>query len=272
MTHRTIRKAASYTILIIAAFVSIFPFYWILAGATNTSNELAQGKLTIGPYFLVNMWNLFHKYKVVEALSNSIKIALITVVFSLLATSLAAYGFEKFRTKWSERIYSIYLLAMMIPFSAMMIPLFKMMADLKLVNTSTAVILPAISSVFLIFFFRQNFKAFPDDVLEAAKIDGAGDTYIFFKIVMPNMKSTYAAAAIYAFMTSWNNYLWPLVVLQSPEKKTMTLLISDLAAEYYVVDYSVQMAGILIAILPMTIVFFVMQKSFVEGLTGSVKG
>ena len=79
-------------------------------------------------------------------------------------------------------------------------------------------------------------------------------------------------AAIYAFMTSWNNYLWPLVVLQSPEKKTMTLLISDLAAEYYVVDYSVQMAGILIAILPMTIVFFVMQKSFVEGLTGSVKG
>lgn len=89
---------------------------------------------------------------------------------------------------------------------------------------------------------------------------------------MPNMKSTYAAAAIYAFMTSWNNYLWPLVVLQSPEKKTMTLLISDLAAEYYVVDYSVQMAGILIAILPMTIVFFVMQKSFVEGLTGSVKG
>ena len=99
MTHRTIRKTASYTILIIAAFVSIFPFYWILAGATNTSNELAQGKLTIGPYFLVNMWNLFHKYKVVEALSNSIKIALITVVFSLLATSLAAYGFEKFRTK-----------------------------------------------------------------------------------------------------------------------------------------------------------------------------
>lgn len=272
MSWKKVRAFLCYAVLALASFISIFPFYWMLAGATNTSNDVAQGKLTIGPYFLVNMWKLFEKYKVVEALLNSLKIAGITVALSLIATSLAAYGFEKFRTKASERIYSIYLLAMMIPFSAMMIPLFKMMAAVKLVNNHIAIILPAISSVFLIFFFRQNFKAFPDDILEAARIDGAGDWYIFFRVVMPNMKSTYAAAAIYAFMTSWNNYMWPLVILQSPEEKTMTLLIADLAAEYYVVDYAVQMAGLLIAVLPMTIVFFVMQKSFVEGLTGSVKG
>lgn len=263
---------AKYLLLSIAAFISIFPFYWMVAGATNTSNAIAQGNLMPGNFLFTNLKNLFATYDIPRIMFNSFKIAVVSVGVNLTITSMAAFGFEKFKTKWSERIYSIFLISMMIPFSALMIPLFKMMAGLHLVNTHLAVIMPTMASTFLIFFFRQNFKSFPNDILEAARIDGATNIYAFFRIVMPSMKATYAAAAIYSFMTAWNNYLWPLIVLQTDATKTMTLMISSLSTSSYVADYGMQMMALVIATIPMMILFLVMQRSFVEGMTGSVKG
>lgn len=266
------KKVMIYLILIIASFVSIFPCYWMFIGATNTSKDVAGGRLIIGNYLMENMNKLFSKYPVRYALINSIKIAVITVVGSLLVTSLAAYGFEKFTTKMSNKVYNLFLLGMMIPPAILVIPLFRIMASMNLVNNHFAVILPAIPSIFLIFFFRQNFKSLPDSILESARIDGANELMIFFRIVVPSMKNVYAAAAIYAFMTSWNNYMWPLIALQSEKNKTLTLIVSSINSSTYVADYGVQMAGLAIATLPMLIVFLVMQRSFVEGMTGSVKG
>ena len=260
-----------YAFLIICSFISVFPFYWMIAGATNTSNQVAEGKLSLGTHFLKNLSALLGAYNIPLIMWNSLKISLVTVVLSLLVTSMAAFGFEKFNTRRSELIYSILLLFMMIPFATLVIPLFKMMAGLNLVNQHLALILPYISNIFLIFFFRQSFKSFPDDTMDSGRIEGAGNYTIFFKLVFPMMKSTYAAAAIYAFMNSWNSYLLPLIILQTEDKYTMTLLISGLSSASYVANYGVQMMAIVIATLPTLILFLMMQKSFVAGMTGSLK-
>ncbi|HOJ92715.1 MAG TPA: carbohydrate ABC transporter permease [Dictyoglomaceae bacterium] len=259
-----------YLFLILISFISIFPFFWMIVGATNKSVDILKGKLFFGTALIENLKNLFANYSVGNILINSFKISLITVVGSVLISSLAAYGFEFYPARSRERIYSFFLGTMMIPFAALMVPLFRLMNSFQLLDSHWGVILPMIPSVFLIFFFRQNFKSYPKEIIMAARVDGASEFKIFFSIVFPSMISTYAAAAIYAFMTSWNSYMWPLVVLQSENKKTMTLLVSTLASGY-TPDFGVIMVSVVIATLPMLIVFFSLQRYFVQGILGSVK-
>lgn len=159
---------------------------------------------------------------------------------------------------------------MMIPQVATLIPLFKMMSKLGFINTVWGFMLPAISTPFLIMMFRQNSRNFPIDIMEAARIDGLSEIGIFFKMYMPVQKSTYAAAAVITFMNAWNSYLWPKVILNKPDAITMPMLIANLAAGY-TVDYGVLMMGVLFCSIPTMLVFFVLQKQFAEGITGSVK-
>ncbi len=261
-----------YLVLIIASFIAIFPCYWMVASAFNSTEEIAAGRILPSTHLIENLKNLFETYQIAQGLWNSTKIAVITVVASLLLTSLAAYGFEKFKTKISEKVYNVILIAMMVPFTALVVPLYKIMASVGLSNSEWAVILPAIGSIFLLFFFRQSFKAIPNEMLEAARIDGASELRVFLQIVLPSMKPTYAAAAIYAFMNSWNNYMWPMIVLSSPSKKTIILQVAKIVTSGYYPDYGVQMAGLVIATAPIALIFLILQRNFVEGLTGSVKG
>ncbi len=187
---------------------------------------------------------------------------------------MAGYGFEIYKSRKKERLFTILLLSMMVPFAALMIPLYRMFSNLNGtilgINSFLVVILPSVSTAFLIFFFRQNVKAFPKDLVEAARLDGLKELSIFFRVYLPTAKNTYAAAAIITFMSSWNNYLWPLVALQSPDKRTVPLVLSAMGASY-TPDYGMIMAGLVIATLPTAIVFFVLQKQFVQGMIGSVK-
>ena len=223
-----------------------------------------------GAHLIENLRNLFATYPILDGILNSLKISLITVVGSLLVSSLAAYGFEKFRTRNSEKAYTIFLIGMMIPTTSLVIPLYRMMASAKLVDSHLAIILPAIGSIFLLFLFRQSFKSLPDEILESARSDGASELRIFLQIVLPSRRSTYAAAGIYAFMMSWNNYMWPKIILQTNESITMPMLVSNLLSGY-TVDYGMLMLGVLICTIPTAIVFFFFQKSFTEGITGAVK-
>ena len=150
------------------------------------------------------------------------------------------------------------------------IPLFTMMSKLKLLNTVWGFALPAISTPFMIMMFRQNSRNFPPDIMEAARIDGLSELAIFFRMYMPVMKSTYAAAAVITFMNAWNAYLWPRVVMTDNRAQTMPMLIANLAGGY-TIDYGMLMMGVLFCSLPTMIVFFVLQKQFTEGITGSVK-
>lgn len=276
--RRPIAKLFQYLFLSAAALISIFPFVWMIICATNSAVDINRGTILPGGYLMTNLKNLFSVQQgFLKALGNSAIIAVITTVLALLVSSFAGYGFEIFRTKTRDRVFNFLLLSMMIPFATLMIPLFRMFGKLNELglnviglNSFPAVIVPAISTAFLIFFFRQNTKSFPKDIIAAARIDGLNEPSIFFRVYLPVMNSTYAAAAIITFMNSWNSYLWPLVVLQTPDKKTVPLLLSTMWASY-TPDYGMIMAGIVIATLPTTLIFFLMQKQFVQGMIGSVK-
>ena len=245
----------TYFILSLASLISLFPFYWMITGATNKAVDITSGKLLPGGELLNNFANLMKNTNITQAFFN---------------TALAAYGFEMYSSKTREGIYKGFLLSMMIPFAALMIPLFSLIVKLGLINNYWGIILPSIASAFLVFFFRQNFKAVPKEMIEAARIDGAGEFTIFFQIVLPPMKSSFAAAAIIVFTTHWNNFLWPLIVLQTDKAKTLTLVISSLSSAYFV-DYGVLMLAIIISTFPVIVIFLTMQKQFVEGMIGSSK-
>lgn len=267
---RKLRYTFIYIFLTISAFISVFPFFWMIVGSTNTSVDVIKGKLTFGNQLTTNLKNLWDNYNLGGVLINSIKISIFVVVFSLIVSSMAGYGFEMYSSKSRNRIYSAILVTLMIPFAALMVPLFRLMNFLNLIDSHWGVILPMIPSVFLVFFFRQNFSQYPKEIIMAARVDGANELKIFFSIVLPSMRSTYAAAGIYAFMTSWNAYLWPLVIIQSEQKKTLVLLISNLASGY-TPDFGTVMMAVVITTLPMLIVFFSLQRYFVQGVLGSVK-
>lgn len=274
---KKMKRVFTYLFLSVATFVSIFPFLWMIVSMTNKSVDVTQGRLIPGTHFIQNLTKLFETVDIVPALINSTIIAVITTFLTLLVSSLAGYGFEMYRTRGKDIVFNILLLSMMIPFAAIMIPLYRLFGNISgfapLIGFDTlgAAILPTMTTAFFIFFFRQNTKMFPKELIEAGRMDGLSELGIFFRIFVPSMKTTYAAAAIIAFMNSWNNYLWPLVILQSPEKQTVPLLISKLGSSY-APDFGVIMTAIVITTLPTALVFFFMQKHFVAGMMGSVKG
>jgi len=270
------KRFFTYLFLSIVSFVSIFPFLWMVISSTNKSVDVTKGRLLPGTHLMENFRKLLDTTDLQLSLANSAKISITTTVLALLIASLAGYGFEVYKSRSKDVVFNILLLSMMIPFAAMMVPLYRMFANISNVapwmgiDTMTSVILPTVTTAFLIFFFRQSTKMFPKELLEAGRIDGLSELSIFLRIYIPTMKTTYAAAAIITFMSSWNNYMWPLIVLQTPETKTMPLLISILGSGY-APDFGMILVAIVIGTLPTAVVFFLMQKQFVAGMTGSVK-
>lgn len=264
------RLIPTYIFLIVVSFLSVFPFYWMISAATNTSFEIANGKITIGGHLAENFKNLISQNNLWRAMGNSFLYAVIQTILAIFICSLAGFGFELYHTKKKDRVFSFLLLAMMIPQVATMIPLFKLLSTAKLLNSVWGFILPSISTPFLIMMFRQNSRNFPVDVMEAARIEGLREIQIYFRMYMPMMKATYAAAAVITFMNAWNSYLWPKVIMTIPEAQTMPMLIANVASGY-TTDYGILMTGVLFCSAPTMIVFFVLQKQFAEGITGAVK-
>lgn len=264
------RLIPTYIFLGIVAFLSVFPFYWMIAAATNESIDVARGKLTFGSHAAANFQKLIENYDLWGCMANSFKYAIIQTLVAIFICSLAGFGFELYHDKKKDMVFTILLLAMMIPGVATMIPLFKMISSMKLLNTVWGFMLPGISTPFLIMMFRQNSRNFPIDTMEAARIDGLKEWQIFFQMYMPMMKSTYAAAGVITFMNAWNAYLWPKVIMTNSNAQTMPMLIANMSAGY-TIDYGMLMMGVLFCSVPTMIVFFVLQKQFAEGITGAVK-
>ena len=281
MSKKTkVMNVIQYIILIILTVVSIFPFFWMVIAATNKSVDVTRGTLLPGTYLAENLRHLMESdLQYMTAFKNSLIIAVVTTTLAMVVSSAAGYAFEVYKSKVRDRVFSIVLLSMMVPFAALMVPLFRLFSKFNKIpglsriglNSSGAVIIVAVATAFLIFFFRQNTKTFPKELIEASRIDGLGEFGIFTRIFMPTMKSTYAAAIVVTFMTSWNNYLWPLIALQSEQKRTLPLIISAMGSSY-TPDYGMMMTAVVLATLPTALIFFLKQKQFVAGMTGSVKG
>lgn len=267
---KNLKSFFKHTILIIISFVSVFPFIWMIISATNVSKDITMGKLSFGKALFDNVQKAFATADIGRAFLNSLQLAIIITLLSIIICSLAGYAFVVYPSQGKETLFMVLIVSMMVPFAARIIPMFRMFSQMKLLNNYLSIILPAIGSPFLVFFFKQNTHAFPMETIQAARVDGCNEFQIFYKIYIPMMKSTYAAAAIFAFMASWNNYMWPLIALQSNSKFTLPLTISNLAAGFNP-DYGIIMVGIIISTLPTILVFFLLQKQFVEGILGSVK-
>ena len=259
-----------YAFLVIVSFISVFPLYWAFISSCNNTQQILGGRMIPSTHLMENLRNLFAQQDVLTALKNSFATTLFQVVLSLAISSIAGYGFEIYHDKWKDRVMSVLMLAMMVPFVAVLVPLFQMFSKMGLLNTWVGFFLPSLATPFLIMYFRNSARTFPKDTIEAARIDGLNEFQIFVRMFVPMMKPTYAAAATITFMNAWNSYLWPKVIMQTGNATTMPMLVSNLMGGY-VIDYGVVMAGVTICSLPTVIIFFCLQKSFTNAVAGAVK-
>ena len=264
------QKILVYTFLVIISLLSIFPIYWMACAATNTSVDIMRGKLIPGGYLIENFKSLIGNQDLGRAFVNSVRNSVLLTLFSMIICSIAGYGFEVYHQKSKDILFTVLLTAMMLPFVAIMIPLFTMFSKAGMVNSWLAFMLPGLSTPFLIMMFRQAARSFPKEIIEAARRDGLSEVGIFFTMFVPTMRSTYGAAVTVTFMSTWNSYLWPKVIFQKNESTTMPMLVANLLGAY-TVDYGMLMLGVLIATLPTAVVFFMLQKQFAEGITGAIK-
>jgi lactose/L-arabinose transport system permease protein len=264
------KKFLAYAFLTVVSLLSVFPLYWMMVAATNKSVAVSRGTLMFGTELFNNIKKLFASQNVGAALGNSFKYSIVMTLVSLFICSIAGYGFEIFHDKAKDRVMSIILLAMMVPFAAIMIPLYQLFSKANLLNSTLGFILPSISTPFLIMMFRQSARSFPVDIMEAARLDGLSEFQIFCLMFVPTMRSTYAAAMTITFMNAWNSYLWPKVIMSDANSITMPMMVANLKSGY-VTDYGTLMLAVLLCTIPTVIVFFLLQKSFAEGITGAVK-
>lgn len=264
-----------YLLLIPGAIVSIFPFIWTAIASTHTSSQVFQAEWTLKPgvNFITNYINLNHFSNVWVNLFNSIFIAVAYTALVCIVDAMAGYAFAKFKFIGRNAIFFICLCSMFIPQQVTMIPLFMEMNAFSLIDTPWAVILPMATTIFGVFLMRQSLTDFPDELLEAARIDGTGEFRIFLQIVVPTIKPAFASLGILSFVQRWGDYMWPLIVLRSKENQTLPLILALMTTPGNPIDFGAALLGAVIVTIPVLIMFLCFQKNFIEGLlSGAVKG
>lgn len=264
-----------YFVLIgISAFM-LLPFVWML----STSFKLPPDIFGFPPQIIPNnfTWDnylfVFQEKNLNRILFNTFTIASLSTLLSLFFTSLGGYGFAKFEFPFKKMLFSMLLATMIIPGAVMMVPTFVIMREFGWVDTFLPLIVPGAANAFGIFFFRQYTSSINDELMDAARVDGASEFLIFIRIIMPIISPGMISLGLIFFMASWNNYLGPLIYLKSPSNWTITLAINALIGGAGLTYWGPQMAMSVISLIPLLIIFLVFQKRFSEGITaGAVKG
>ncbi|MGP8034753.1 MAG: carbohydrate ABC transporter permease [Steroidobacteraceae bacterium] len=267
-------RALLHLALIALAAVTLLPLLWMVAvsfmpagAASAFPPPLLPRHATTANYHL-----LFAAQGVGRYLGNSLWLASLTTLASLVFNSLAGFAFAKLRFAGREAILRTLLAALVIPSQVAMLPLFLMMKWLGLVNTYAGVVLPAAAGIFGVFLVRQYALSIPDELLEAARIDGAGEARIFLRIVLPVLRPILVTLAVLTFLGSWNDFLWPLIVLTDQSMYTLPVALATLSREH-VQDSELMMAGAVLTVLPVLLLFLALQRYYIRGiLMGSVKG
>jgi lactose/L-arabinose transport system permease protein len=241
----------------------------MLIGSTLPSGEIFHlpPKLLPGDYLAKNFQSLNESLGIAKIFWNSIFIAIVYTIASTFICAMAGYAFAKFRFKGKNFFFFIILFSLMIPFQVTLIPLFELMVSFNWLNTYQAIILPSLASPFAIYLMRQNMQAVPDSIIEASRVDGAGELKIFFSVILPVTRPALAAVAIFQFMSQWNSLLWPLITLNSKEMFTLPVALSSLIGMARI-DYGQLMLGTTLSTIPIMIFFLVLQKQFISGILG----
>jgi len=261
-------------VLIAGAALTVAPLLWMLSasfmptGQANTSPPpLLPSRMTLEHYV-----ELFTHLDLARSFGNSLLVSVLGTLATLVTSSMAGYAFAKLRFPGREGLFRLLLTAMLVPAQVGMLPLFLMLKSMGLVNTYAGVLVPWLASVFGIFLVRQYAQAIPDDLLNSARLDGAGEWRIYRSIVLPNLAPVLATLAVFVFMSSWNDFLWPLVILSDARHYTLPVALASLVGEH-VQDTELMMAGAVVTVLPVLLVFIVLQRWYIRGvMAGSVKG
>jgi multiple sugar transport system permease protein len=256
------------------AAVSLFPLLWMLSVSFMPPGASSVIPTPILPkaFTLENYRTLFGNIGMGRYLLNSLLISVLGTVISVAFNVMAGYAFAKLRFRGRDAIFRALLGALVIPGQVAMLPLFLMLKPMGLINSYAGAVVPLMASVFGIFLVRQFARGIPDDLLEAARIDGAGELRVFTTIIVPMLKPVIATLAIFSFLGAWNDFMWPLIVLTDDSLHTLPVALAGLSREH-VQDNELMMAGSVVTVLPVLLLFLALQKQYMEGLmAGSVKG
>lgn len=268
------KSIALHAVLVVAAALTAFPLLWMLSASFMPTGEAATFPPRLLPSrpTLHHYEELFTRLDLGRAFFNSTAIALLSTVISLLFNSMAGYAFAKLRFARREQLFHLLLGVLVLPAQVAMLPLFLMLKGMGLVNTYWGVIIPMMASVFGIFLIRQFMLSIPTELLEAARVDGASEWSIYWRIVLPLSMPVLVTLAIFTFMASWNDFMWPLIVLTDNDRYTLPVSIANLVGEH-VQDIELMMASSVVTVLPVLVLFLFLQRYYVAGImVGSVKG
>lgn len=268
------RNLLSHLILIVAAVVLMFPFVWMLSGSFKDNLEVVRMPPNLIPdtFKFSNYVEITKYFPIYRFLGNSVGVSLVTTAAQIVVCAMAAFVFAKIPFRGRETLFVLYLITMMIPMQVTMTPLFIVFQKLHLTNTYLGLILPGIFSAYGTFLLRQHIMTIPDPLIEAARMDGASYLRVFVSIILPLSKPALATLAIFAFMASWNNFLWPLIITSDKELMTLPIGLSKLQGRW-ATEWNILMAGNVISFIPIFIVFLFASKYFIKGMTMSgVKG
>ncbi len=272
--RRLTTQAALHAVLLAGAVLTLTPLVWMAAASlmrTGQATTYPPSFIPHGPT-LEHYRDLLTRLNLARNFANSGIVAGVTTLCSLFLNSMAGYAFAKLRFRGRDALFRVLLLGLVIPAQVAMLPLFVLMKQLHLVNTYWGAILPSAASVFGIFLIRQYVSSIPDELLDAARIDGASEWRIYRSIVLPLAAPILVTLAVFVFMSAWNDFMWPLIVLSDDAKYTLPVALANLSGEH-VQDTELMMAGAVVTLLPVLLVFIALQRYYIRGIMlGGVKG
>ncbi|GLY06594.1 MULTISPECIES: carbohydrate ABC transporter permease [Actinoplanes] len=264
----TARRVLLHAALIAAAALTVLPFLWMLLGSVKPDSEIRADPAAWLPHTptLDNYRQWFGALRIGTYFGNSVLVALVTVLGNLLFCSMVGYALAKLRFPGRRLLFGLVMVTLMVPGVVTFVPLFVVVARLGLVDTYAGLILPFLTSPTGVFLMRQYLRSIPDELLEAARIDGAGEFRIFARVVLPLCGPPLATLGILQFLASWNNFLWPLVVAQSQDRYTLPVALSLYSTGEQATDYGLLLAGSVMVITPIVALFIALQRWFVQGV------
>jgi ABC-type glycerol-3-phosphate transport system permease component len=274
--------ALTYAVLVAAAVVTAVPFVWMLCASLKTNEDfftslflplnegggIAWSRVTVGHFV-----RLFTEHGFARAMLNSVFLSATSAVVATVTASMAGYALARFEFRGKALVSAIVMGVLVVPGAVLLAPSYQLLYGLNLLDSFAGLILPAAAPAFGVFLFRQAVKSsVPPQLLEAARIDGAGELRIYFEIALPLLRPMVGAFLLITFLGTWNNFIGPQIVLQTPERFPLAVAVSQLRGVYYQ-DYGLQMAGTLVSVFPVLALFLLLQNEFIAGLTtGAVKG
>lgn len=263
------RSVLLHVVMVLGALAMFFPFYWTLVTSFSPGTGLGSTPQLVPAHPGIDAYvQLFTELPFVRVVGNSLLLATITTLVQLFTSATAAYVFSRLPFPGRTVVFGVYLATMMIPLQVLVVPLFAEFRALGLVDTYLGALLPTFAAAFGIFLLRQAMNQVPVELDEAAALDGAGHFRIFWTVILPNIRPALATLAVFAFMGSWNSFLWPLVMLRSPELQTLPVALAGLQGQY-TTQWDIVMAGSVVSILPMLAIYLFAQKYVIQGVANT---